>query len=299
MACRVADLGPQDWEKSRMKVRQGRSSTFMLRVLSLAILAPIGIGLGPQSSAQSTLTLGPGVSYTVVATGLAGPRGLLLAPSGELYVVEQTSGSIVRITSKGRVARIATGLSDPHDLAMDAQGNFYVAETGANRVARISPDGRVATYVADLAVPVDLDFNPEGELLVCELGKGRVVAFRSPETRRIVADGLNGPHGLAFKSGTTFINEWSGNRIVKVGADGRTHAVAEVEVPVGLALGRSGDLYVAQPQVGKVSRIKPDGTRILLVEGLKLPRDPVFDAQGNLLVAESGEGRILRFTGAF
>ncbi len=66
----------------------------------------------------------------------------------------------------------------------------------------------------------------------------------------------------------TFINDWSGNKVVKVGADGRKQVVAEVEVPVGLALGRSGDLYVAQPQVGKVSRIKPDGTRIILLEGL-------------------------------
>ncbi len=93
----------------------------------------------------------------------------------------------------------------------------------------------MTTYIAGLAPPVDLDFNPEGELLVCELGRGRVVAFQSPETFRVFASGLQGPHGLAFgRSGVTFINDWSGNRIVKVGPEGRVEAVAEVEVPVGL-----------------------------------------------------------------
>ena len=134
----------------------------------------------------------------------------------------------------------------------------------------------------------------------CGLGRGRVAAFRSPEKVRVVVSGLRGPHGLAFdKSGVTFINEWSGNRVVKVSPGGRVEPVADVEVPVGLALGRSGDLYVAQPQVGKVSRIKPDGTRITLIEGLNGPRDPAFDAAGNLHIAETGAGRILRLTDSF
>lgn len=74
---------------------------------------------------------------------------------------------------------------------------------------------------------------------------------------------------------------------------------AEVQRPVGLAFGPSGDLYVAQPQVGKVSRIKPDGTATTLLQGLKEPRDPAFDASGNLYVAETETGRILKLTGAY
>lgn len=49
----------------------------------------------------------------------------------------------------------------------------------------------------------------------------------------------------------------------------------------------------------KVSRIKSDGTRITLLEGLNGPRDPVFVATGNLYVAEKGAGRILRITGDY
>ena len=56
---------------------------------------------------------------------------------------------------------------------------------------------------------------------------------------------------------------------------------------------------MAQPQVGKVSRIKPDGTRITLLQGLRDPRDPAFDASGSLYVAETDTGRILKLTGKY
>ena len=80
---------------------------------------------------------------------------------------------------------------------------------------------------------------------------------------------------------------------------GQLQPVATVEDPVGVAIGKSGDLYVAQPQAGKFSRIKLDGTRITLIEGLNEPRDPTFDEAGNLFVAETGAGRILKMTGDF
>src|SRR5512144_2961277 len=119
--------------------------------------------------------------YTVFASGIAGPRGLVFASSGDLFVAEQSGGSVARIDREGRVTRIARGFSHPHDLAFDAQGNLYVADSSANRVARIAPAGEVATYLSDVEFPVDLDFSPQGELLVCELYRGRVVAYKGQQ----------------------------------------------------------------------------------------------------------------------
>lgn len=237
-------------------------------------------------------------SYTVFATGLAEPRGLLFAPSGDLYVAEQKSGSIAKITPDGKITRIADGFVSPHDLAIDAKGNIHVADTGAGRVAMISPAGTVTTYIANLDGPVDLDFNPLGELLVCELQTGKVRAFRSPDKFRTVVT-LAGPHGLSFKAGDTFVNDWRGDKVVKVTPQGDLQIIARVKGPVGLAFGRSGDLYVAQPQARMVSRIKPDGTRLVIVENLAEPRDPVFDSEGNLFLAETMTGRVLKFSGNF
>ena len=242
----------------------------------------------------------PGLHASVYAAGLAEPRGLVFLPSGDLLVAEEKSGSVSKINRDGKVSRIAKNLKRPHDLALGSDGRIYVAEMDADRIAVLSSDGSVSTYIADVRTPVDLDFNGQGELLVCELFAGRVAAFKNQKRARVIASGLSWPHGLAFhSSGAVFINENTGNRIVEARPDGHVRPFALVERPVGLTLAKSGNLYVAQPQVGKVSRVNPEGRVSVLIEGLKEPRDPAFDASGDLYVAETMAGRILRITGDF
>lgn len=271
--------------------------TVVLLVLCLAVFARSGAQTPTNQMTDRVQT----ASYTVFANDLAGPRGLVFGRSGELYIAEQSGGSVAKIGRDGRIVRIAKGFSHPHDLAIDAQGYLYLADSGADRIARISPSsGEVTSYIDTVQFPVDLDFNPQGELLVCELYRGRVVAFKGAQMVRVIASGLAWPHGLAFgKQGEIFINENTGNRINKLIPGKPMQLFAEVQRPVGLAFGPSGDLYVAQPQVGKVSRIKPDGSVITLLQGLKEPRDPAFDQSGNLYVAETEANRILKLTGAF
>jgi sugar lactone lactonase YvrE len=271
-----------------------------IRGLSILTLVILVIALDPRCEAGSEVRPVSGMGYTVFATGLAGPRGLLFGPSGDLFAVEQSGGAVARITPDGSVSRFAKGFSDPHDLAFDASGYLYVADTGANRVARVSPQGTVTTYIAGLNAPVDLAFHPNGELFVCELYAGTVTAYKSAKKVKVVASSLDKPHGLAFDSaGATYINEWAGNRILKMDRKGRLQPVAAVEDPVGIAIGKYGVLYVAQPQAGKVSKVKMDGTIVILIEGLNEPRNPAFDEAGNLFVAETGAGRILKMSGDY
>ncbi len=271
------------------------------QVIAVIFTAVTSLVWGGGGLAQTSPSASPATTpYSVFATGLDGPRGLLFGRAGELYVAEQNGGTVAKVGSNGDVQRIASGFSSPHDLAIDGDGSLYVADSGNDRIARISPAGQVTTFIDKVPTPVDLDFNPQGELLVCELYRGEVVSFRGGKAGRVVAKGLSWPHGLAFgKGGETYINENTGNRIDRVDSAGKLRQFAKVERPVGLAFGRSGDLYVAQPQVGMVSRVKPDGTRITLLEGLKQPRDPAFDAAGNLYIAETETGRILKLVGSF
>jgi len=161
--------------------------TVAVSVFSLAVFAPAS---AQEKSGRST-DLRQTASYSVAANGLDGPRGLVFGRSGELYIAEQSGGSVAKMGRDGRVVRIARGFSHPHDLAIDAQGNLYLADSGANRIARISPSGEVTTYIDTVEFPVDLDFSPQGELLICELYRGRVVAFKGQQMVRVVASGLS------------------------------------------------------------------------------------------------------------
>ena len=234
--------------------------TAVATVVLLGANFPAAGGATGDAGAIAGITAAPGVAYTVFASNLSGPRGLLANQDGSLSVAEETAGRVVRITSAGRIVQIADGLKGPHDLDSDTHGNLYVAETGRNRIAQITPNGVVRSYIEGLNAPVDLAFNPQGELLVCEFSGERVIAFKSPTDKRIVISGFR-PHGLAFpRSGATIVNDITGSRVVRVSPDGKVDVIAtKVELPIGVVIGPSGDLYVAARNAGQLLRIRDQG----------------------------------------
>jgi len=58
-------------------------------------------------------------------------------------------------------------------------------------------------------------------------------------------------------------------------------------------------VYVAQRDAGKVVRLTKGGKKLTILDRLKSPRDPVLDRDGNLYVAETATGRILKLAGRF
>jgi sugar lactone lactonase YvrE len=258
------------------------------------------IDLSQSAVSAEAVKVIAGVTYEVYANGLNGPRGLLFSKNGDLYAVEQNAGTLVQIDQNGRVIPRARGFSEPHDVEIDSEGNFFVADTGNNRIARVTPAGMVETYIGGLSTPVDLAFSSVGELLVCEYGGRRVTAFNSSKKSRVFAFGFT-PHGLAFlPDNRTLVNDLSNKRIIIIRTDENITSLAtNVDTPIGLAVGPSGDVYAPESKIGKLIRIKPDGTRLVILEGLARPRDPIFDSSGHLYLAETDANRVLKLSGEF
>src|SRR5512145_661401 len=108
--------------RNRIPAARPISSASVFRGLPILILVTFVIAWVPRCEAGSEIRSGSGMGYTVFATGLAGPRGLLFSRSGDLFAAEQSGGTVVRITPDGSVNRFAKGFSAPHDLAFDASG---------------------------------------------------------------------------------------------------------------------------------------------------------------------------------
>jgi glucose/arabinose dehydrogenase/cytochrome c2 len=146
--------------------------------------------------ASAILALPPGFQAEPFATGLAGPRKMLLAPNGDVLVTEMRGGRVTVLhptpdgSRTGGTDVYLTGLKQPFGLAFypNAQNPqwLYVAET--NRVTRyayqvgdVKPRGETQIVVAQLPSGVghstrDIAFSPDGKQLFVSVGSGSNVA---------------------------------------------------------------------------------------------------------------------------
>jgi glucose/arabinose dehydrogenase len=182
------------------------------------------------------LTLPPGFSAQVFATGLGQPRALAIDPAGTLLVSLSAQGKVVALPERGdgrpvEPVTVLQGLHLPHGLAF-RHGDLYVAETG--RVVRFRYDAKGLAASDRTVVVSDLPgaahhwtrgiaFGPDGALYVsvgssCDIcreadrRRAAIVRYEPDGSgERPFAIGLRNPVGLAFHPRTgvlwTAVNE--------------------------------------------------------------------------------------------
>ncbi|MBU6429469.1 MAG: hypothetical protein KGR26_10690, partial [Cyanobacteria bacterium REEB65] len=168
------------------------------------------------------------------------PMGLAIDRSDLLYVADASNNRIRQVTEGGVVTTIAgssLGLADavgtrakfddPVALTLGASGDLFVADQGNNAIRKITPAGVVTTVAGgalgagQFNAPAGLVADPVGDLFVCDDNDNRI--------RRVSAAG----------SVSTLAGSGTGGF-----ADG-TAPSAEFQLPFGIALDASGDLFVA------------------------------------------------------
>ncbi len=201
--------------------------------------------------------------FPAIGAQIPGAAGVALDSSGNLYVTDNVSNSVRRI-SKGIITTVAgtgtygfsgdggpaTGaqLALPSGIAVDSAGNVYIADTNNNRVRKLS--NGVLTTVA---------------------GNGGAPGF-SGDNGPATAAQLNFPTGLAVDTaGNLYLAD--GNRIRKV-SGGIITTVAGTSAP-----GFSGDNGLAT------------------LAQLNGPSGVAVDAAGTLYIADMGNRRIRRISG--
>ena len=217
-------------------------------------------------------------------------------------------GQVITIAGAGNPgnqdgpAKTAT-FADPFGIAVDYRGNVIVADGGqSNRIRTISQDGNVKTIA------------------------GSVEGFQDGDA---LSAQFNTPSGVAIdKQGNIIIADTSNNRIRKVSADGRTvstiagngaagfkdgpAAEAEFDGPIGVAVDRKGNVFVADTYNDSVRKISVDGNVTTLAGSgspgyadgqgasalFDTPCGVAEDKEGNLYVADAGNHAIRKLTSA-
>jgi sugar lactone lactonase YvrE len=190
------------------------------------------------------------------AAKLNDPRGVAIAPNGDVYITDTGNSSVRKVDhNTGFITTIISGLKLPRAVAVDAAGSLYIADTGDNQVlvmrftaagagqfagngtAGYSGDGGLAT-AANLNQPRGLAIDASGNVYIADTGNNRV--------RRV--DHLSGN-----------ITSVAGNGTAGLAGDGRAATSAELNFPFGLAVDAAGFLYIADAYNQRIRVVDPRG----------------------------------------
>ncbi|CAF3765602.1 unnamed protein product [Rotaria sordida] len=240
---------------------------------------------------------------TVAGDGTAGvgaqqlnlPTDVFLASANTLFIVctgasrvqRWTIGATQGVTVAGQADGSAGGnpnqLSNPTGVVVDRNGNIYVTDTVPGRI-QLWPPGAAAgqTIAAGLNGPSGIAYDGNlNRLFVVETGNNRVIQYilANPVTSSVVAgtnvvppanNPLNGPTGISFDpaSNSLLIANSGANSIIQWFLTTNTFALV----------------------AGDSNGAAADG-----LNRLNSPRGVIWDPNGNIIVADTGNRRVILF----
>lgn len=236
-----------------------------------------------------------------IASELGCPGRSFVLENGTALVPLRESGQVVGIDLEtGAKSVLATGLDIPSAVGRTPEGALVVVENGTGWVRTLpggtTPGGRSVARldpgVSDLVVCGET-------VVVSNEATGALHAFKPwPTHPRLLVKG-----GLAVATGIIFSGE---DLIVADRASIKRIRNGEVQLlvpsrfdgmppPVGLAGGLPGIVWITSPELGELFQIdigRGEATRIL--SGLDWPTSVLRTLIGDLVVAETGAGRVIR-----
>jgi sugar lactone lactonase YvrE len=191
--------------------------------------------------------------------------------------------------------------ADPFGVAIAPDGTIYIADAGDNnRIRKLTPDERVETFAGS------------GKEAFAD-GPGLQAAF-------------NTPSGLAIDEvGNLYVADTGNNRIRKISTQGVVSTIAgdgtagyadgpasqaQFDGPIGVAVDKAGNVFVADSYNDRVRLISPNG-EVTTIAGAKGPgyadgpaATALFDtpcglavtSDGSVIVADTGNHRLRRIT---
>jgi len=221
----------------------------------------IGATTGMVSTFAGTGVVG--ASNVADSVSFNSPLGVAVDGSGNVYVADYENNLIRKVTPAGVVSTLAgsgaKGADDgldtaatfnlPEALAVDATGNVYVVDNGNDLIRKVTPSGQVTTF-AGSGQPGRND------------GMGTAASFNSPFGIAIdangnlyVADSGNNLIRKITPGGAVTTIVGSGSR----GANDGTGNAASFNTPSGIAVDKSGNIYVADENNNLIRKITQAG----------------------------------------
>jgi len=195
-----------------------------------------------------------------------GPTGIAFDSSGIMYVVDNNTHRIRKITPAGVVTTFAGGsqgsadgtgtnaqFNFPIGIAINSTGIIYIVDNNTHRIRKITPAG-VVTTLAGSGVAGFIDSVQNGAVSGALLNLPRAVAVDSSSTM-YVADTTN--HRIRKITSTGVVTTLAGSGTAQF-ADG-TGTGASFNSPQGISVDSAGNVYVGDTLNNRVRKITPSG----------------------------------------
>jgi sugar lactone lactonase YvrE len=210
---------------------------------------------------------------TAITAELAGPAGLALDASGNLYIATYADNRIRIVKTNGIIETFAgnsgvgfsgdggpalkAAIPGPRGIFMDPSSNLYIADRWNNRIRKIS-SGMINTIAGSGQTNFGGDNGPATEAQLNTPG-GVAVA---PNGNLYISDTLNNRIRMvapSTSSGAGDITTVAGNGNPLFAGDGGAAASAALHQPAGIAVDSAGNLYIADSANAVIRKVTPGG----------------------------------------
>jgi len=240
---------------------------------------------------------------------------------GNVYIADNGNHRVRKVNAIGIISTIAgTGtpgysgdngpataaeFNSPYGIAVDINGNIYVSDGGNYHIRKINPSGIISTiagdgvtgYSGDGFAATDAQI-AAGGIATDNIGNVYFVDQHLNHVRKVDTSGI--------------ITTVAGDGTAGFGGDGSPATSSQLNNPHGVAIDKTGNIYIADDGNSRVRKVNPSGI-ISTIAGngidafccdngpatnaeLFNPLDVSFDNKGNVYIADYEESRIRKVT---
>jgi hypothetical protein len=268
-----------------------------------------------------------------VNAGLNEPRTMTFGANGVMYIADTFNHVIRAVDAAGVITTFAgtypgpTGATEdhcpsyfagdggparqaslrcPHSVVVDDRGGVIIADSGNDRIRRVDGTGIITTIVGTGESGFAGDGGPATRAKLSD-PKGVAVDH---DGNLLIADSLNNRIRKVDRSGV--ITTIAGTGVEADSGDGGSAVLASLTRPRTVAVADDGSILIAEPWANRIRKIDPQGMMSTVagtgVAGfggdggpatratLDTPRGVAGDHDGNVIIADSGNDRIQKFS---